>query len=41
MIEQRRVEGPLAGPSDLIGIESQSWLIKKRELLLNTELTVT
>lgn len=41
MIEQRRVEGPQAGPSDLIGIESRSWLIKKPELLLNTELTVT
>lgn len=29
MIEQRRVEGLQARPSDLFGTESQSWLIKK------------
>lgn len=33
MMEQRRGKGPRAGPSDLIGIESQSWLIKTRAIV--------
>lgn len=40
MMERRRGEGPRAGSSDLIGRVAEL-ANKKRELLLNTELTVT
>lgn len=33
MMEQRRGEGPRGGPADLIGMESQGWLIKTRAIV--------